>query len=243
MERWTPAYERIFEPDHELAGGPVCHRFAWLDICNMAQFQTGNRRVGMTVVPLERSEFLASLRFLAKRWSWSKDRVSRYLSYLEDDPVNKLKTVRATPYGTVYRVVSYETYANPAGEVCDRSATGARQERDTSATGARQITTSSTKEQKREGAKKRKSQLPDSWTPTDKHRDRAARVGIDLDREVEKFKLHAEENERKAIHWNSAFTRWLINAEEYATRNGNGRKQPKQESFPLPGTTARIRPR
>jgi hypothetical protein len=68
--------------------------------------------------------------------------------------------------------------------------------------------------------KKRRATLPASWVPTDEHRQRATTDGVDIEREVIKFRTHAEETGRTSLSWNAAFTRWLINAAEYATRDG-----------------------
>ena len=68
-------------------------------------------------------------------------------------------------------------------------------------------------------APKRGTQLPKNWKPTPDHEQRALAAGLILGREVDKFRAHAEENARLAKNWNAAFTRWLMNAEEYATRN------------------------
>lgn len=61
--------------------------------------------------------------------------------------------------------------------------------------------------------------LPSSWEPTPEHRERAAATGLDLDREATKFRAHADEKGRVAKNWNAAFTRWLINAAEYAAKD------------------------
>lgn len=65
----------------------------------------------------------------------------------------------------------------------------------------------------------RETQLPQSWTPTPDHIERARSTGLSLDREAAKFRAHAEEHGRKAKNWNSAFTRWLINAAEFQERD------------------------
>lgn len=62
--------------------------------------------------------------------------------------------------------------------------------------------------------KKPEIHLPESWKPTDEHRRRAAAARLDLGVQVQLFKAHAEEHDRRAANWNGAFTRWLINAEE-----------------------------
>lgn len=67
--------------------------------------------------------------------------------------------------------------------------------------------------------KSRETRLPADWEPTDEHRQRAAQSGLDVTREANKFRAHAEEKDRRAKSWNAAFTRWLINAAEYAARD------------------------
>jgi len=68
----------------------------------------------------------------------------------------------------------------------------------------------------------RATSLPKNWTPTQEHIERAAQDGLDLNRELVKFRAHAEEKGRTAKSWNGAFTRWLIQAAEYAqARPGN----------------------
>jgi hypothetical protein len=61
----------------------------------------------------------------------------------------------------------------------------------------------------------RATKLSDDWKPTDEHAKRAADAGLDLQREIAKFRAHAEANDRRQANWNSAFTQWLLHAEEY----------------------------
>lgn len=68
--------------------------------------------------------------------------------------------------------------------------------------------------------KPRAASLPASWTPTDEHRTRATESALDIEREATKFRAYNDEKGRTAANWNAAFTRWLINAAEYAQRDG-----------------------
>lgn len=67
---------------------------------------------------------------------------------------------------------------------------------------------------------KRATRLPASWSPTDEHQLRAREDGVDITREVMKFRTHAEDKGRTSKSWNAAFTQWLIKAAEYAQRDG-----------------------
>jgi hypothetical protein len=58
----------------------------------------------------------------------------------------------------------------------------------------------------------RETLLPKDWAPTAEHFARARELGVDLVREVESFRLHAETHQRRAARWNAAFTSWLLKA-------------------------------
>lgn len=61
-------------------------------------------------------------------------------------------------------------------------------------------------------AKKPSVRLPKNWVPTASHFERAAASGVDLQKQVEAFRLHAETHDRHAANWNAAFTTWLSKA-------------------------------
>jgi hypothetical protein len=54
--------------------------------------------------------------------------------------------------------------------------------------------------------------IPEDWEPTGEHKTKAAENGLDLAREAEAFKLHAEAHDRRAVRWNAAFSQWLAKA-------------------------------
>ena len=64
-------------------------------------------------------------------------------------------------------------------------------------------------------SKKPATRLPDSWEPTDAHVKKAQELGVDLALEAEKFRNHAEANDRKQASWNAAFSNWLIHSKSY----------------------------
>ncbi|MCC3333548.1 hypothetical protein [Nocardia abscessus] len=68
--------------------------------------------------------------------------------------------------------------------------------------------------------KRRATRLPDDWAPTDTHRRYCGERGINLEHEAHNFRLHAEENDRRAVVWNAAFARWLMNARPTRTATG-----------------------
>lgn len=226
---WIPAYRAIFKPDHWLAPTkwyPASKRDAWLDLCQMATWQPRETKSSGII---QRGELVVSIRTLAARWKWSKDSVNRFKTSLHLRTA--LETVRETPDGTVYRIVNYETYAVGSDGKCDSN-------RDTTCD-----STATAPRQEQEGKKERKKKtalrareevpLPEGWSPTPEHRQRAASLKVDVEREAELFRAHAETHDRRAASWNAAFTTWLLKA-EYLTGNGsgNGNGQPRRNPPP-----------
>lgn len=106
---WLPAHRELFSPENKWAGEPVCKRFAWLDLCQMAAHKPFTRMVDGEQVILQRGEFMASYTFLAERWSWTTKAVRTFIRDLKTG--TDLGTVRGTRKGTVYRIEKYDTYA------------------------------------------------------------------------------------------------------------------------------------
>jgi len=68
------------------------------------------------------------------------------------------------------------------------------------------------KERKGKEGNGREIPIPPDWKPTAEHVARAKLLKVDLDREVESFKAHAEAHGRKLVSWNGGFTQWLLKA-------------------------------
>lgn len=54
--------------------------------------------------------------------------------------------------------------------------------------------------------------MPADFVPTDSHRELARTRGVDLSLELQKFRAHAEANDRRQVNWNAAFTQWLLSS-------------------------------
>jgi hypothetical protein len=62
----------------------------------------------------------------------------------------------------------------------------------------------------------REAPLPKDWAPTADHIAVAKELGVDVIREADNFRLHAETHDRRAVRWNAAFTMWLKKAKPSA---------------------------
>lgn len=105
---------------------------AWEDLIQMAAWKAHRRVVGMTVVDIERGEVLASLRFLATRWKWSKNKVAAFLDLLTE--MERIKGQRETQAGTVYLVVNYDRYQGDGTSAGTPEGTAQGQHRDSDGT-------------------------------------------------------------------------------------------------------------
>ncbi|MBB5748559.1 hypothetical protein [Micrococcus sp. TA1] len=63
--------------------------------------------------------------------------------------------------------------------------------------------------------------LPGDWAPTPAHSRYAEDNGINLDFQAERFRNHAQANDRRARDWNAAFRNWLLKAEKSPTATKN----------------------
>lgn len=97
---------------------------AFEDLLFMAAHTTHTRSVQGHRVVVPRGYLLASVRFLADRWLWSKAKVARFVGELVHDET--LAPARETAIGTLYRLVNYEVWnkRETADETPTRTATG-----------------------------------------------------------------------------------------------------------------------
>ena len=66
--------------------------------------------------------------------------------------------------------------------------------------------------------KKPITRLPADWTPNEAHTQYAVTEGIALDFQAERFRTHAEANDRRIVNWDAAFKNWLLKAERVQTK-------------------------
>ena len=62
---------------------------------------------------------------------------------------------------------------------------------------------------------KRKRRLPDDWGPSETHATKASELGLDVESEAERFRLHAQANGRTQLDWDASFRLWLCKAPEF----------------------------
>ena len=80
---WIKIHRQITDSEIWDSEEPFDRRSAWIDLIIMVNHQ--DKRIIFNGLPMivRRGQVITSIRKLADRWNWSRDRVSRYLSLLE----------------------------------------------------------------------------------------------------------------------------------------------------------------
>jgi len=106
MEGWVSIHRKIQEcwiwMDEPFSRGQ-----AWVDLLLLANHQDKKTYVDGKLVTIKTGQRLTSIRQLAERWQWSRDKVSRFLSILEGD---NMITVQKSHRFTLIEVTNYEEY-------------------------------------------------------------------------------------------------------------------------------------
>ena len=102
---------------------------AWIDLILDANHDDGKVFTGSSLMKIKRGQDWVSVRSLAERWGWSKDRVRKFLKTLESDSMIRINT---TPFGTLLTIVKYGDFQGCG----DAKGTQKGHKRDTSGTEA-----------------------------------------------------------------------------------------------------------
>ena len=85
MEGWISIHRQIQEHWLWKSKEPFDKRSAWIDLLLMVNHQKEKIEFDKGFMEVERGQRITSLEKLAKRWKWSRHKVSDYLNQLEQD--------------------------------------------------------------------------------------------------------------------------------------------------------------
>lgn len=85
MEGWISIHRQLQEHWIWKSKEPFDKRSAWIDLLMLANHQTEKIKFDKGFIEVERGQRITSLEKLAKRWKWSRHKVSDYLNQLEQD--------------------------------------------------------------------------------------------------------------------------------------------------------------
>lgn len=91
-------------------------RNAWEWLIAEASYDDCERPVNGCPVKLQRGQLTASIRFMAKKWAWDKNKVTRYLNRLEKWSMVSIDNETASGTGqSIITICKYDTYQNKRG--------------------------------------------------------------------------------------------------------------------------------
>jgi hypothetical protein len=198
---------------------PFTQREAWCWLVSEAAWQDRRVRVATVVVNLKRGQVSHSLRYMAGKWQWTLARVQRFLSRLKTDTMIDTSTDTGV---TVITICNYSKYQRVSLPVDTATDTGPIQDRykEKDIKDIKDI-----RESPRANGKSRKKAahpLPDDWSPGSESKQKAQALGLtiaEIDRETQKFKNYARQNDRRVVLWDAAFDNWCIKAAEFLNRS------------------------
>ena len=120
---------------------------AWTDLIQLAAWGDHERMVDGKLTKIGRGEVCASLRFLARRWSWSKSKVQRFLALMEK--MERIAGQSRDGQRDTYLLVNYDAYQSGRDSGETLNGTSAGQRRDSGET---------KRKKKKEGIRKDKEQ-------------------------------------------------------------------------------------
>ena len=82
---------------------------AWLDLIRRSNYRPNRVVVNNRFIDLKRGELVASIRYLARQWGWSVNRVQNFLKLLRLDTMIDTRTDQGI---TVIKLCNYEHYNN-----------------------------------------------------------------------------------------------------------------------------------
>lgn len=138
LTNYLPVSRQIFNHEFWTEERSFSRFEAWTDLLQTARFEEAETRklIGNTVVKWGRGELVASLRYLAERWGWSKNKVDSFLKLLISEQMIAKRTANGTP-NTVITICKYDVYnsnkkskGQQTGHERDRTGTASGQDRD-----------------------------------------------------------------------------------------------------------------
>lgn len=225
---------RGFWDDGNFRDEPYTERLAWLWLISAATWKPIKLGQQRGTVDLERGEFCFAVRFMADRWKWDKNRVSRFLARLEnEDMIRDTTRDRAADGKRIYFISNYNKYQTvglpklPASGTPNEQETG--QQRDSGGTKKKQVNqvnhqkTPSLRSGVQRGKRREEAHPIGDYRPGDPVKAKAiaywkSKGRTDLpahvDREADLFVAHHKRAGTLGVDWDAGWQTWYVRAVE-----------------------------
>lgn len=123
LDGFIPISRKLFNNFLWVEKREFSHAEAWIDLLQLARFEANSTKevINGRVIEYERGERPLSLRLLADRWTWSKNRVDKFLNLLVSERMIRKRTAQGTAIGTtsgtgngtrqtIITICNYESY-------------------------------------------------------------------------------------------------------------------------------------
>lgn len=107
---WIKIYRKLQDSAIWTSDVPFDFRSAWIDLIMMANIKDKQVIYRGTTITVRRGEVYTSIRKLAERWHWSKDKVSRYIQILIN--LDMVKKQKRTHHATLLTLIKYDDFQN-----------------------------------------------------------------------------------------------------------------------------------
>lgn len=107
MKGWISIHRQLQEHWLWKSKEPFDKRSAWIDLLMLVNYQKEKVEFDNAFIEVERGQRITSLEKLAKRWKWSRHKVSDYLNQLEQDKM--LVQIRDSKK-TLVSIENYDKY-------------------------------------------------------------------------------------------------------------------------------------
>ena len=105
---WIKLHRQIQDNNIWLENSPFDRRSAWIDLIMMANIQNKEIIYRGKVLTIKRGQVYTSIRKLADRWHWSRDKVGRFVNLLEK--THMIRRDNRTTYATLITIVNYSVF-------------------------------------------------------------------------------------------------------------------------------------
>ena len=109
---WIKLHRQIQDNMLWTEAEPFDRRSAWIDLIMMANVQTKEIMYRGQVIKIERGQIYTSIRKLAARWGWSRDKVNRFIKTLIK--AHMIEKDNRTTSATLLTVVKYDNFQSRA---------------------------------------------------------------------------------------------------------------------------------
>ena len=104
---WICIHRKIQDNPIWLSNKPFDDRAAWIDLLLMANHKDRDVQIGNQIITVKKGQRFTSIRKLALKWNWSRDRVSRYLDMLAQAGMIYKDSIHN---GTLLTIVKYDFF-------------------------------------------------------------------------------------------------------------------------------------